>query len=107
MPVVDAAEEAAQFMTSGKQALKSDKPVAPVEERSWEGHLCCCFGRCDSVGWGACLISYFAPCVAFGCVQPGPSADLSPTRPGYTAHAVVSSCSVRSPPCAPMRELRS
>ena len=69
VPVVDAAEEAAQFMTCGKKAGKpAKKPVAPVEERAWESHLFCCFGRCDSVGWSSCLISYFAPCVAFGCV---------------------------------------
>ncbi len=72
VPVVDAAEEATQFMTSGKKAGKPAKPVAPVEERSWESHLFCCFGRCDSVGWSSCLISYFAPCVAFGCVPTQP-----------------------------------
>ena len=87
VPVVDAAEEAAQFMSSGKQAVKpAKKPVAPVEERSWESHLCCCFGRCDSVGWGSCLISYFAPCVAFGCV-PTPDADLSLVRSYRTVAA--------------------
>ena len=68
VPVLDAAEEA-QFLTSGKETVKAGKPAAPVEERSWESHLCCCFGRCDAVGWGACLVSYFVPCVAFGCVR--------------------------------------
>ena len=82
VPVVDAAQEAAQFMTSGKQAVKPTKPVAPAEERSWESHLCCCFGRCDSVGWGSCLISYFAPCVAFGCVsRPGRRSFPVPSVP--------------------------
>ena len=69
VPVVDAAAEAAQVVTCGDLPAKRKKEAALAEKRSWEGHLCCCFGRCDSVGWNACCISYFVPCIAFGCVQ--------------------------------------
>ncbi len=69
VPVVNAAPEAAQFMISGNKPVKPEKKPLPDEERSWEGHLCCCFGRCDAVGWSACCMSYFVPCFAFGCVQ--------------------------------------
>ena len=71
VPVVNAAAEAAQFMISGgNKPAKTKKVAPPIEERSWEGHLCCWFGRCDAVGWSACCMSYFVPCFAFGCVPP-------------------------------------
>ena len=69
VPVVDAAMQAAQFMISGDQPVKTQQAAAaPVVVRSWEGPLFCCFGRCDSVGLNACSLSCLAPCFAFGCV---------------------------------------
>ena len=65
--VVDAADEAQQFMTNSKGAGKPAKVAAPEEMRAWEGRMWCCFGRCDSTGFGACFLAYFLPCVAFGC----------------------------------------
>lgn len=34
--------------------------------RPWYKHWCCCFGECDGLGWGSCLLGYFCPFVAFG-----------------------------------------
>ena len=65
--VVDAADEAQQFLTSSKGTAKPAKTAVPEEMRAWEGRMWHCFGRCDSTGWGACGLSYLLPCVAFGC----------------------------------------
>lgn len=50
------------------QHAQQSAAVASMEagEREWDGHLLNCCAGCGVNGWGSCLFSYCAPCLAFG-----------------------------------------